>query len=65
VGGSLAVAQYLFNYLFLPKDLYNLNNVVELVTSFSQAAGHPAWNTREGLLYYESRLIITKYLSFL
>jgi hypothetical protein len=56
-GGSLAAAQYLYNYLFLPKDLYNFSNIVELVTGFSQAAGHPAWNTLEGLLYYGVTLV--------
>jgi 4-amino-4-deoxy-L-arabinose transferase-like glycosyltransferase len=57
VGGSLAAAQYLYNYLFLPSDLYNLSNIVQLVTGFSQAAGHPAWNTFAGVLYYPVTLI--------
>jgi len=57
VGGSLAASQYLFNYLFLPKDLYNLNNIIEFVTGFSGAAGHPAWNTLDGLLFYPLALI--------
>lgn len=57
LGGSLAAVQYLYNYLFLPKDLYNLGNIIGLVTGFSQAAGHPAWNSRTGLLYYGVSLV--------
>jgi hypothetical protein len=57
IGGGLSAAQYIYNYIFLPKDLYNIKNIIGLVTSFSQAAGHPAWNTSAGLLYYSTTLI--------
>lgn len=52
IGGSLAATQYLFNFLFLPKDLYNLTIISQLVTGFAGAAGHPPWYTPAGLIYY-------------
>ena len=50
--GGLMATLYLFNLLFLPKDLYNLHVVGQLVTNFSTTAEHPAWYTVSGLLYY-------------
>jgi 4-amino-4-deoxy-L-arabinose transferase-like glycosyltransferase len=57
IAGVLAAARYLFNLLFLPRDLYNLGVVVQMVDSFSTAAGHPPWYTLSGLLYYFTTLI--------
>jgi 4-amino-4-deoxy-L-arabinose transferase-like glycosyltransferase len=57
IGGSLAASQYLFNLLFLPKELYNLILISHLVTSFAGAAGHPPWYTLSGLIYYGMVLV--------
>lgn len=57
VAGGLAAARFLFNWLFLPQDLYNLGVVSQLVASFSTAAGHPPWYTLDGLLFYLSTLV--------
>jgi 4-amino-4-deoxy-L-arabinose transferase-like glycosyltransferase len=55
--GVLGVARFLFNVLFLPGDLYNLNIVGQLVASFSTAAGHPPWYTLAGATYYATTLV--------
>jgi 4-amino-4-deoxy-L-arabinose transferase-like glycosyltransferase len=57
VAGILAASQYLFNLLFLPRDIYNLKNVLQLVTGFAQAAEHPPWYTPQGLVYNFSALV--------
>lgn len=53
----VATAQYFFNYLFLPGSLYNFDNVVQLVTGFAGAAGHPPWYTFDGFSYYALSLV--------
>lgn len=53
----IASFQYLFNFIFLPKDLYNLENIIRLTSGFAGAAGHPAWYTFQGLIYYATSLV--------
>jgi len=55
--GSLLAIQFLFNLLFLPEGLYNLSFVGQKLASFWTVAGHPAWNTLPGLLYYAVALV--------
>ncbi|GMQ78476.1 MAG: hypothetical protein BMS9Abin02_0990 [Anaerolineae bacterium] len=54
---SIAAAQSMFNFLFLPGSLYNFENVVQLVTGFAGAAGHPPWYTFDGFFYYGLSLV--------
>jgi 4-amino-4-deoxy-L-arabinose transferase-like glycosyltransferase len=57
LAGMLAAGQYLSNLLFLSRDVYNFNNVLQLVTGFAEAANHPAWYTREGAVYHLTALV--------
>jgi hypothetical protein len=57
LGFILAAGQYLLNLLFLSGDIYNLGNVIRLVTGFAEAAGHPSWYTLDGMIYNFRTLI--------
>lgn len=50
--GGLLAGQFVFGLLLLPEGLYNLSFVIPKLASFWTMAGHPAWNTLSGLLYY-------------
>ena len=51
IAGTMTAGQFLANLLFLSSDLYTLNNLIRLITGFAEAADHPAWYTREGIIY--------------
>jgi len=51
IAGIMAAAQFLANLLFLSSDLYTINNLIRMITDFAEAADHPDWYTREGLVY--------------
>jgi 4-amino-4-deoxy-L-arabinose transferase-like glycosyltransferase len=51
IAGVMAASQFLANLLFLSSDLYTLNNLIRMITEFAEAADHPPWYTREGLVY--------------
>jgi 4-amino-4-deoxy-L-arabinose transferase-like glycosyltransferase len=51
IAGMMAAGQFLANLLFLSSDLYTVNNLIRMITEFAEAADHPAWYTREGLVY--------------
>jgi len=57
IAGIMAGCQYLTNFLFLPSEFYNLNSISRLVTSLAQAANHPAWYTRQGIVYNFTALV--------
>ena len=57
LSGILALLQYLFNFLFLSGDIYNLSNILQLVTGFAAAANHPPWYTLQGMVYYLTALV--------
>jgi 4-amino-4-deoxy-L-arabinose transferase-like glycosyltransferase len=51
IAGAMTAGQFLANLLFLSSDLYTLNNLIRLITGFAEAADHPAWYTREGVVF--------------
>ena len=51
IAGMMGAGQFLANLLFLSSDLYTVNNLIRMITEFAEAADHPAWYTRKGLVY--------------